>query len=123
MFGVVQDFFDAHLKDNIGVRTDPRSTRRHITQHGVEHSPGLPSMDWIHPHEHSVNRHKLLAHLVSDIVVIHRRLGINAACGQLFEDVVKAIVLGIGRSPSFAIAPPQNRNPVGPHIGHIASLS
>ena len=36
--------------------SDPGSARCYVTQHRVEHSPGLPFMDRIDPHEHSINR-------------------------------------------------------------------
>jgi len=101
------------------VRADPRSTRCYVTQHRVEHRSGLPFMDRINPHEHSINRQELFAHLVGDVVVIDRRLGINAKCCQLFEDAVKAIVLGSCRSPHFPLGHPaavcaEHRQPTVP---------
>jgi hypothetical protein len=55
MLRAVQDFFDAHLEDHGGVRADPRSTRRYITQHRVENRSGILFMDRINPHEHPIN--------------------------------------------------------------------
>jgi hypothetical protein len=79
-------------------------------------------MDWIDPHEHSINCQKLLAHLVSDVVVINRRLGVNAECCQLFEDAVKTVVLRGCGSPSLAIAAPEDRDFIVLYISHIVSL-
>jgi hypothetical protein len=122
IFCAVQDFFDAHLEDHIGMRADPGSARRDITQHLVEYSPGLPFMDRIDPHEDSINRQKLLAHLVGEVVGINRRLGMNAKCRQLFKDAVKAIVLRSCGSPALAIAAPENCDSIVLFTGHIASL-
>src|ERR1700730_9527680 len=57
-----------------------------------------------------------------DIVGIDRRLGVNAKRRQLFEDAVKAIILGICGSPRLAVAPPENCDPIVFHIGHVVSL-
>ena len=35
MFGAVQDFFDAHFEDHVGMRANPRPPQRHITQQRV----------------------------------------------------------------------------------------
>ena len=122
MFGAVQNLFDAHLEDHVGVRADPGSARCYITQHRVEHRPGMPFVDWIDPHEHSINSQKLLAHLVGYVIGIERRLGMNAKCRQLFEDAVIAIVLGRSGSPCLAIAAPENCDSIVLFTGHIASL-
>jgi hypothetical protein len=87
----------------------------------------VPGKPWagpnrINPHEHSVNRQELLAHLIGDVVVINRRLGINAKCCQLFEDAVKAIALGSCRSPPFPVAAPENRDFLVLYVGHIILL-
>src|SRR6266446_3266932 len=121
MFRTVQDFFHTHLEDYVGVRADPGSARGYVTQHRVEYRPGLPLMDRIDPHEHSINRQKLLAHLLGDVVGINRRLGMNAKRRQLFEHAVKAIVLRGCGSPYLAIAAPDDCDPIGFYSGHITS--
>ena len=60
-------------------------------------------------HEHAINGQELLAHLTGDVVVINRRLGVNAECRQLLEYAVKAIVLGSCGSHRLAIAAPKSR--------------
>src|SRR5260370_16568014 len=45
----------------------------------------------------------------------------NAKCRQLFEDAVKAVILGSCGSPSLAIAAPENSDPILFHTDHIAS--
>src|SRR5947207_490344 len=108
MLRAVQDFFDAHLEDHIGVGADPGSARRYLTQHRIEYCSGLPLMDWIDPYEHPINRQKLLAHLVGDVVGINRRLGVNSKSGELFEHAVIASVLRGRGSPRLAIAAPED---------------
>jgi len=78
MLRAVQDLFHAHFEDHVGVCADPRSAQCYVTKYCIEHRPGLPFMDWIDPHEHSIDRQKLPAHLVGDLVGINRRLGMNA---------------------------------------------
>ena len=85
MLCAVQDFFHAYLEDHVGVRADPGSARGNVAQHRIKHSPGLPFTDWIDPHEHSINSQKLLAHLVSNVIGVNRRLGMNAKRRQLFD--------------------------------------
>jgi hypothetical protein len=82
----------------------------------------MPFVDWIDPHEHSINSQKLLAHLVGYVIGIKRRLGMNAKCRQLFEDAVIAIVLRSRGSPTLAITAPENRDPILFHTDHVASL-
>src|SRR5260370_9299062 len=45
----------------------------------------------------------------------------NAKCRQLFEDAVKAVILGSCGVPSLAIAAPENSDPILFHTDHIAS--
>jgi hypothetical protein len=70
-------------------------------------------MDRINPHEHAINREELLAHLVGKLLVIDRRLGMDAGRGKLLEDPVKAIVLWGSGSPGFGITAPEDCDLVG----------
>jgi hypothetical protein len=79
-------------------------------------------MDRINPHEHTISRQELIAHLAGDVVIINRWLGINAKRCQLFEDAVKAIVLGSCRSPPFPVAAPENRDLLVLYVGHTILL-
>ena len=78
-------------------------------------------MDRIDPHQHAIGRQQLLAHLAGEVVVVDRRLGIDAQRRQLFENAVKAIVLRGRGSPRLAIAAPDNRYPIGLYLSHIVS--
>ncbi len=103
------------------MRADPGTARRDIAQQRVEHGPGLALMDRIDPHEHAIDRQKLLAHLVGDVLVVDRGLGIDAERRQLFEDAVKAIVLRGCGAPCLAITAPENCNSIRFSVGHIVS--
>ena len=68
------------------MRAHPGFACRDIAQHRVERAAGLPLMEGIDPHLHAIDRQKLIAHLVDEVHVANRRLGINAKRRQLFED-------------------------------------
>ena len=103
------------------MRTDPGPARRDITQHRIELGPAFALLDRIDPHEHAINRQKLPANLVCHVLVVDRRLGIDADRRQLFEDTVKAIVLRSCGAPCLAITAPQNCNSIRFSVGHIVS--
>lgn len=56
-------------------------------------------MDRIDPHKDSMDRQKLLAHLID----VNGWLGVNADRRQLIEDAMKAVVRRCRRSASRAI--------------------
>src|SRR6266851_9949282 len=116
----VKDLLHTHLEDHLGVCADPGSALCDIAQHRVEHGPGHPLMERIDPHEHAINRQKLLAHLAHEVLVKNRWLGMNAKCRQLFKDAMKAIVLRCCGAPGVAIVAPDDCNPIGFYRGHIA---
>ena len=70
-------------------------------------------MERIDPHEHAVSRQELLAYIVGELLVIDRRLGIDADLGKLFEDPLKAVVLWCGGLSGCSIAAPQDADFVG----------
>ena len=51
MLRPIQDFFDPHLEDDIGVRADPGAARGDIAQQRVECGSGLALMDRIDSHK------------------------------------------------------------------------
>jgi hypothetical protein len=112
MLCAVQDFFDPHLEDHVGVRADPGAPRGDVAQQRVEFSSGLAALDRIDPHEHPICAQELLAHLVGEGLIVDRRLGIDADGGKLLEDPVKAIVLWGRGLPGFGIATPEDRDPL-----------
>ena len=71
----------------------------------------------IDPHKHAVGSQELLAYLVGELLVIDRRLGMDADSGKLLEDPVKAIVLRCGGSPGCGIAAPKDCDFVGLLVG------
>jgi hypothetical protein len=112
MLRSVLDFLDAHLYDHAWVRADPRSARRDIAQHRIEHSAGLSSTERIDPHQHTVCCEKLLMHFVGECLVKNRRLSANAEQREFLEDPVIAIILWRRGSSRFAIAAAENRNTI-----------
>ena len=103
------------------MRTDPRATGCDLTQQRIELGPAFASLDRIDPHKHAINRQKLPADFVLQILVVDRGLGIDADCRQLFEDAVKATILGSCGAPCLAITAPQNCNSIRFSVGHIVS--
>ena len=63
--------------------------------------------EWIDPDEHAIGAKQLLANLVREVLVIDGRLGMDADCGELFENAVKAVVLRRRGLPRFEIATPK----------------
>jgi hypothetical protein len=59
--------------------------------------------------------------LVLDILVINRGIGIDADRRKLFEDAVKAVVLGSCGTPCLAITAPEDCNFMRFPVGHIVS--
>ena len=92
MLCAVQNFFNPHLEDHVGVRADPRAVRGDVAQQRVEFISGLAALDRIDPDKHPVGAQELLAHLIGEGLVVDRRLGIDADGGKLLENPVKAIV-------------------------------
>jgi hypothetical protein len=66
----VQDLFDTHLEDHVGVRTDTGPARCDITEHRIELRAVLPLMDRIEPYEHAIDRHELPAWRMSAMALI-----------------------------------------------------
>src|SRR5262249_53958669 len=123
MLCAVQDFFDPHLEDHVGVRADPGAPRGDVAQQRVEFTSGLAALDRIDPHKHPIGAQELLAHLAGEGLVVDRRLGIDADGGKFLEDPVKAIVLWGGGLPGFGIATPEDRDLESFLAGHFRLLS
>jgi hypothetical protein len=104
------------------MRANPRAAGRHVAQHRVEHAPGLPFMDRIDPDEHPIDRQKLGAHLVGDVIGVNRWLRAEAKCFQRFEDPMITIVLSGCASPRLPITAPNNRDPVALHTVNLVRL-
>ena len=56
MLRAIQDLFHAHLEDHVGMRADPGTARRHVTQHRVKRLPCLAFVDRIDPDQHAIGR-------------------------------------------------------------------
>ena len=112
MPGAVQDFFDPHSENDVGVRADPRASRRHIPQHRVEHLPGAAFVDRIDPNQHAVAGQKLGAHLVRIIVGVNRRLSVDPERGQFLENAAIPVVVRCRGAPGLPIAAPEDRYPI-----------
>src|SRR5215469_8614710 len=122
MLCAVQDFFDPHLEDYVGVRADPGPPRSDVAQQRVELTSGLGALDRIDPDEHPICAQELLADLVGEGLVVDRRLGIDADGGKLLENPVKAIVPWCGGLPGFGITTPEDRDLEGFLSGHFRLL-
>ena len=109
-FRAVQDFLDAHLHDDVGVRADPRAAGGNVAQQRVERGARPALMDRIDPHEDAVRRQQLLAHVVGKFLGIDRGLGTDAERVQLFENAVEAIVLRRCGPPRLRVAAPEDRD-------------
>ena len=110
MPGAVEDVLRAHLEDRVGMRADPRTARRDVAQHGVEHRTRPAVVERIDPHEHAVDREQLVAHLVGESLVEHGRLGVDAGPLQLLEHGAIAIVVRRRRKARRAVAAPDHRD-------------
>jgi hypothetical protein len=65
-------------------------------------------VDRIDPDEHAIGAQQLVANLFGEVLVIDGRLGMDADCGELFENAVKAVVLRRPSLPRLEIATPKN---------------
>jgi hypothetical protein len=52
----VQNLFDTHLQDHVGVGADPWAARGDVAQQRIEYGSGLALMDRIDPHKHPIGR-------------------------------------------------------------------
>jgi hypothetical protein len=75
MFRAVQNFFYAHLEDDVGVCADPRASCRDAAQYGVKHVPRPAFVNRIDPDEDAVKSQKLIADFARDVVGICQALG------------------------------------------------
>ena len=85
------------------MRADLRLGGGDFSQQRIERRARLPLMEWIDPHEHTIDRQQLLADLIGEFLVVHRSLRIDADRGQIFEDRMKAIVLRRCSAPCFGV--------------------
>jgi hypothetical protein len=116
--GAMQDLLYAHLEDDVRVRADPRTARRHIAQQRVKHRARLALVNRIDPDQHAIDLQELLAHLVCHVIGKHRRLGLDAGICQLLEHAMEAVVLRRGSAACVTIATPEHRHPGRPGAIH-----
>ena len=107
----MQNLFHAHFENHVGMSADPRSARRNIAQHRIEHSSCLSVLDRVDPDEHPVEPQELLANLVDEVVSINRRFRVNADGAQLLEYAAVAVVPRRRFAACLAITTPEQRHP------------
>src|SRR5437763_12031609 len=82
MARAVQDVLDAHLQNDIRMRTDPRTSQSDLAQQRVERGARLALVDGIDPNEDAVHREQLVADRVGKAFVVDRWASLNAGSGQ-----------------------------------------
>src|SRR4051812_26590889 len=93
MLGAVQHFLDAHLENEVRMRADPWPPFRRLAQQGIKRLARFRAiLKRIDPHNYAVGLQQLRSNRVGKLLVIDGRLGMNAECGELLEDAMKAIV-------------------------------
>jgi len=112
MFRAVQNLFDAHLEDNVGMCADPRASCRDAAQHGVKHVPRPALVNRIDPDEDAVKSQKLIADFARDVVGIDHGQRVDAERKQFFEHPAIAVVVRRRGAPRFLITTPDYRDPI-----------
>ena len=102
----VKDLLHPHLERHIGMRTDPHAAGRNIAQHRIEPEAVLAVGDRIDPDEHAIHLQQLLADLVDHIVIVDRRLRVDAKCRQGGKDRVPPVVVRLRVSTGLTVAAP-----------------
>jgi hypothetical protein len=75
-----------------------------ITQHRIEHNPGLPPADRIDPYEHS-DRQKLFAHLAGNVLVINRGFGMMPSAARSSKTRKNRLFCGVAARRSCGTLP------------------
>src|SRR2546423_15121591 len=110
MARAIQDVLDAHLQNDIRMRTDPRTSQSDLAQQRVERGARLALVDGIDPNEDAVHREQLVPNRVGKAFVVDRWAGLNAGSGQRLADTDEAAVLRRGLPPHSGVAAPENRD-------------
>ena len=122
MFRAMQHLLHAHLQGHVGMRADPDTACGDIAQHHVEDA-AIPAVgDRIDPHQNAIEPPQLRAHLVHEIIGVHRRLGRNALLGQCREHAAEPVVLRRCGAARIAVTAPHYAKPKTLLLAHVAAL-
>jgi hypothetical protein len=102
----MEDLLGAHLEDHIRMSAYPDASRRDLAQQRVEIITVAPLVDRVDPDEHAVERGKLSAHDLEDIVLIDHRLRIDTGIGECREDVLETACSWRGATAGRFVATP-----------------
>jgi hypothetical protein len=76
----------------------------HLPQEGIQDRTIAPVLDGIHPDQDDIDRQQLSANLLSEIIVVHGRLGVDAPVGQGMKNGGQPVVVRLGIFSGLPVA-------------------
>src|SRR5690242_16738183 len=88
---------------------DPDTSRRYIAEESVQLHSVAPLVNWVDPDQHAVDRGKLTAHGLDDVILVDRGFSSDAGISKRFENGFESTGFGYGCLPRLFITAPQDR--------------
>src|SRR5437868_4297431 len=115
----VENVFDAHFENDIGMGADPRTSHGNFAQHLIERFACSALMDWIDPDEHAIDRQQLFADCIGKAFVIDGWLRIDTQRFESLEHPDEAAIVWCGVLPGCSVASPDDSHRVTEREGII----